>query len=136
MRTSTQTTNTTPKDLRIFGLIFAVMLSTLFGLFLPYSWGFSLPVWPWIVSGIFLVLAVALPISLKPIYIVWMKLGAVLGWVNTRIILTFIFYFLITPIALLLRALRIDLLKQLDKKVGSYRDPCTPQNKEHMEKPY
>lgn len=38
---------------------------------------------------------------LKPLYIFWMTLSVVLGWVSTRVILTLLYYFVMTPIRLL-----------------------------------
>lgn len=62
----------------------------------------------WWLIGVGLVFGVAglfLPRLLTPLRTVWMKLAAVLGFVNQRILLTLLFGLLITPIALLLRLL-------------------------------
>ncbi len=45
----------------------------------------------------------------------WKKLGEILAWINTRIILTLIFYGVLTPIGLWLRLTGKDLL-QLKRK--------------------
>lgn len=50
----------------------------------------------------------------------WLKFGAVLGAVNSKIILGLIFYLFLTPIALLARATRGDFL-HLRKKAGADR---------------
>jgi len=39
-----------------------------------------------------------------------MKLAFVLGWVNTRILLCIIFYLIFSPLGLIMRIFRIDLL--------------------------
>jgi len=62
------------------------------------------------ISAIFFILAAIAPILLRPIYIFWMGLAFVLGWINTRLILFIIFYLIFTPISLGIKLLGIDLL--------------------------
>jgi hypothetical protein len=40
------------------------------------------------------------------IHLGWMKLASVLGWINGRILLTIVFYLLLTPLALIARLLK------------------------------
>ena len=69
----------------------------------------------------FLVLALFLPLLLKPACISWMKLALVLSWINTRIILFIIFYLILTPIGLVMKLFGADLLeKKIDKSKISY----------------
>ena len=42
----------------------------------------------------------AMPSVLKPFYLAWMGIAVVLGWIMTRLILSLLFYLVITPIAL------------------------------------
>ncbi len=61
------------------------------------------------------------PIILKPIYIMWMALAVVLGFISTRIILAILFYLVITPIGIVFRIMGKDLLNtKLDKNAKSY----------------
>lgn len=55
------------------------------------------------VAAVLLLLAAIAPAALKPVYRGWMKLGAVLGWINTRIILTVAFFLVVTPIGVIMR---------------------------------
>ncbi len=76
---------------------------------------------PFLISIIFFVLAFIMPILLKPIYIVWMRLAFILGWINTRLILFIIFYLIVTPIGVGLRLFGIGLLdRKIDKDKDSY----------------
>ncbi len=76
---------------------------------------------PFLISIIFFVLAFIMPILLKPIYIIWMRLAFMLGWINTRLILFIIFYLVFTPIGILMRLFRVDSLdKKIDKNKESY----------------
>lgn len=69
----------------------------------------------------FLVLAVGAPFVLKPVYTLWMKLGLVLGWLNTRILLGLVFFLIFTPVGLLLRIFGRDLLdRSWDKYAPTY----------------
>jgi hypothetical protein len=62
-----------------------------------------------------------------------MALGAVLGWVNTRVILGLIFFGLITPMGLAFRlAGRDPMQRAFDPKATTYRVPRTPRPGAHM----
>lgn len=67
--------------------------------------------WILVVACIFGATAFMLPSVLKPLYISWMKLTSLLGWINTRLILILVFYLVFAPIGLLLRLFRIDILE-------------------------
>jgi len=56
-------------------------------------------------AGGFLLIGLLAPLWLNPIRVGWMKLAAVLGAVNSRILLTVVFAGLVAPLALLLRLL-------------------------------
>ncbi len=74
-----------------------------------------------IISIIFFILALVIPDLLKPIYIFWMRLAYILAWVNTRLILSILFYIIFTPIGVGIRLFGIDLLdRKIDKNKQSY----------------
>jgi hypothetical protein len=64
---------------------------------------------PWVVmtlvsiAAVLSVLAAVAPSLLRPVYRGWMRVGEVLAWINTRIILTLVFFLVVTPIGLLMR---------------------------------
>lgn len=61
----------------------------------------------WIVSiigAVFLMAGLLVPLWLRPVYLFWMLLALVLGTVVTRIIITIVFYLMITPIGWIRRA--------------------------------
>ena len=132
-------TNTNPdkQELRKFGLIFAAMFILFFALLLPWIWDKPSPLWAWIVAAVFAGTALLLPIVLTPVYHLWMKIGHVLGWINTRIILGLVFFVIFAPVALFLKLLGKDALKQrLDASASSYRIPSEQAPRDRMEKPY
>ena len=55
-------------------------------------------------------------------YRAWMKLGHILGWVNSRIILGLVFLIVLQPIALIMRILGHDPLKTKKFAQKSYRE--------------
>lgn len=123
--------------LRKFGFMMAGVLSLGFGLLFPLLFGKSISLLFWEVSLFFLLLAWFKPLWLKPIYQIWMKIGHVLGWVNTRIILGIIFFALITPMGFIMRCFKQDpLSKCYDPQKVSYRKNITPRPINHMEKPF
>jgi len=107
------------KHLREFGLTIGIILCLLGGIGLwrgkeiyPYFFAVGAA---FIVSGIFI------PFILKPLQKVWMGFSIVLGFFMSRIILTVLFYLVLTPMGLLMRLLGKDLLDQkIDKNKASY----------------
>lgn len=123
--------------LRKFGLMMAGVIGLLFGLFFPWLLDRSIPTWPWIAGGLFAVPALLYPKALKPVYTLWMKIGGVLGWINTRIILGLLFYVIVFPMGLIMRLAGKDpMQRKLDKQTASYRIKSTQHPKENLEKPF
>jgi hypothetical protein len=107
------------KDLRIFGLIWAVIC---FGIgFYPAIYGNDLPVIPLALGFAFLVTSLNFPKFLKWFYIVWVRLGEAIGFVVSRVILVLVFYLVVTPIGMIMRLFGKDLLnKKINIKSDSY----------------
>ena len=135
--------DTDKKTLREFGLVFAGGLIVFFGLLIP--WIFDKPWiwqaggarWPWIAAAAFGATGLILPRVLKPVYLLWMKLGHVLGWVNTRIILGLLFFVMFAPLALLFRLFGRDpLARRLDKSATTYRVASEKPPRERLERPF
>ena len=76
--------------------------------------------WAIIVSLIFLVLGIINSKLLIPLKRVWIKFGEILGKVLAPIVMGFIYFFIITPIGLLMRLLGKDLLSIKLNKEKSY----------------
>jgi len=75
--------------------------------------------WLWGTGVLFLLLGFLAPAFLKPVHRSWMGLALVLGYFMSRILLTLLFFFVITPIGLIMRLLGKDIL---DEKIESDRD--------------
>ena len=68
----------------------------------------------------FLIVALFVPSLARIIALGWLKLSMVLAHVNNRIILTLMFYLILTPIACFYRLFHNDPLGLAMKKSGSY----------------
>jgi hypothetical protein len=113
---------TGPRDLRKFGLVVGGVFAVL-GLF--FLWRHK-SFYPWFLTpGIVLVVAGAIvPRALKYVYIAWMAMAFVFGFVMAHVILTLFFFLVITPIGLIARISGKDFLQlKLDKSGSSYWSP-------------
>jgi len=88
-----------------------------------------------IISVLFLLGGLSIPCSLKYPYITWMKLAFILSWFNTRLLLCVIFYFIFSPIGLIMRLFRVDLLerKAMPGRISYWK---RKDNKEHLPENY
>jgi len=135
----TASTTATPdrQELRKFGFVFATGLVLIFGLFFPWVLEKPSPYWPWIVAAVFAGSALILPQILKPVFLLWMKIGHVLGWINTRIILGVVFFIIFAPVALLMRLFGKDPMhRRLDETASTYRINSEKLPRERMERPF
>lgn len=125
------------KELRDFAFIIGGMTAVFFGLLLPWIWDLVYPVWPWIVTAIATVWGLVHPPSLKPLYWLWMKLALILGWINTRIILSIVFYVVILPFGLVMRLFGKDPMhRTFSDKMQSYRVKSNQPNTDHLDRPF
>ncbi len=107
------------RELRNFGLLVGVVFAALGLLFwlrgkahYPY---FLVP------SILLLLLGAAFPTALKYVYIAWMCLAIVLGFIVSSVILTLFFVLVITPIGLAARLFGKDFLRlKLDRRETTY----------------
>jgi hypothetical protein len=110
--------NPDKRRLRNFGVTMGIVFLVIFSLFF-FRQKHTGAMYNLVVSCVFFIMGLVLPIFLKPLYLVWMRFAFILGWVNTRIILAIIFYLIFTPVGLAMRLFRIDLL-ETKKKKGTY----------------
>lgn len=72
-------------------------------------------------GGGLMALGLLLPLVLEPVHRAWMTFAVLMGFVMTRVILTILYFGMFTPIALVLKVLRKDLLEEKsDKNAASY----------------
>jgi uncharacterized membrane protein len=109
------------KEIKKFGLVIMVAL-TIIASIIYYKSGYSIIINYLLGSGIvLLVSAILSPNILVPIYKVWMSLAFILGSIVSRIILTILFYFLISPIGIIIKIFGNDIINlKIDKERKSY----------------
>ena len=105
--------NLDKKQIRTFGLGLAVIL-TVFALWNYYKGHMTTSVILLTLGTTSASSAILFQPVIKPVYIVFMKISHVLGWINTRILLGLIFYVVITPIGFVIKIFGKDLL---DRKI-------------------
>ena len=88
-------------DLRKFGITLGIILMMIAG-FLFFNKIESIQMLLTIGIVLFL-LSVMIPGVLKPIYWVWMILATIIGWIMTRVILSLLYFLIVTPIGLISR---------------------------------
>ena len=111
---------------RLFGLLIAGAVGVV--AILQYVWNQTFQLWLIGLGLIFLIIGLAVPSWLGPVRKLWMKLARGLAVVNTRIILTFVFVVLITPLAVLLRVLGRQPIETGDSQgASSYWRPRHPE---------
>lgn len=120
----------TKSDFRKFGITMGLFLVVFAG-FLFWRGKESFEIF--LISGLLLcVLGLTIPAVLKPIYWGWMVLGAILGWIMTRVILGLLFYVVITPIGLLSRSFGNQFLElKWDKSKESYWNTRTQKQQDN-----
>jgi len=70
------------------------------------------------------------------LYKKWMQFAEILGWVNSRIILGFIFFFLLMPLGLILRLSRDPMQRQFNHQSKSYRIKSTNPKTANFPRPF
>jgi hypothetical protein len=104
------------KALRNFGLLMACVLLLVGG----WLWWKSAASGPWVLGAAALLALIGLtvPAALKPFYKGWMILAVIMGWVMTRVVLTLVYYLVLTPIGLLGRVFGEQFLQLKLKRSG------------------
>jgi hypothetical protein len=125
------------KGLRDFGLITGALFALIFGLLLPWKFEWQWPIWPWLLFVLLAVMAFAAPMALNPVYRIWMRIGNVIGSIISRIILGIVFFLVVTPIGLIMRATGKDPMhRRLDPSASSYREAISENKSNSFDKPF
>ena len=110
------------KQLREFGFLIGFGFPFLIGWLLPAFARHGFRTWTLWVGIPGLILGLISPRLLHYPYKSWIALGHALGWVNSKIILGFIFIVVLLPIAFVMRLAGYDPLRTRRKGEKSYRE--------------
>ena len=101
-----------------FGIVFAIVF------FLIALWPIiksdDIRIWSLIVSIIFLILGIMNSSILTPLNKIWFRFGIFLGNLIAPVVMGIIFFFVVTPIGLIMRLLGRDLIKLKKNNDSSY----------------
>ena len=129
---------TGPRELRKFGLL----VGAVFALLGIWFWWRDKARYPYffVPGAVLMVLGGIAPSALRLIYVGWMTVAFLLGFVVSNILLTLFFYVVVTPIGLLARLAGRDFLnRKLDAKAKSYwimRDRSSSRQKRNYEQQF
>ena len=101
------------KDIKIstnrnFGIVFFIVFLLLS--FWPILSGNEIRVWSLLISIIFLILGILNSKLLTPLNKIWFKFGILLGNIIAPIVMSIIFFLVVTPIGLLMKLFGKDLI--------------------------
>ena len=104
---------------RSFGIVFFVVF--LFIALYPVTYNEDIRIWSLIISFIFIFLGLLNSKILTPLNKLWFKFGVILGKIVSPTIMGIIFFLVVTPIGLIMKVFRKDLLKlKYNKKDNTY----------------
>ena len=113
---------------RSFGIVFSIVF-LLIALY-PLLKGNDLRIWSLLISFIFLALGLINSKILTPLNKLWFKFGLLLGRFISPLIMGIIFFVVVTPIAIIMRLLKKDLLNlKYNKKETYWIDKSGPKSK-------
>ena len=127
---------TEKKNIRDFALVFFAVL-IIISIVLLFKHNYN-AYWIGIIGLIFLCMGFVCPKFLCPLYKLWMSLAIIIGFFMNKIILTIFFFIVLTPVGIVLRLLKKDILnQQIDTAAKSYwikkkKQPFDPKRYEKL----
>lgn len=103
---------------RSFGVVFSIVFLLI--AFWPLLNEGQIRIWSMVLSIIFIILGLINSRLLTPLNILWFKFGIFLGKIVSPLVMGIIFFFVVTPIAILMRLLQKDLLNLKYNDSSSY----------------
>ena len=108
--------------LRNFSYISGIGIPLVIGWILPKLTGHEFRLWTLFIGIALLIIGSFKPNKLLYPYKVWMKIGYFLGWFNSRIILSLIFFLILQPIALIMKLTGYDPLRLGKKYYKTFKE--------------
>ena len=101
-------TNITLKDNITFGILFFIFF-LIVGLY-PLKADGAIRIWPVFFSLVFLIITIIRPNLFTFLNKLWIKFGILLGKIISPIVMGLVFFFVVTPIGILIRILKKDVM--------------------------
>ncbi len=110
------------KQLRDFGFLIGFGFPIIIGLIIPFLFGHDFKSWTFYFAIPSLFFGLLKPGLLLYPYKLWMLLGEVLGWINSKLILSIVFFLILIPISLLMKCFGYDPLRKINKELHTYKE--------------
>ena len=123
------------KELREFGILIGLVFPILIGLVIPLLMGHAFRQWTLFIAIPSLFLSIIRPKLLQIPYIIWIRFGLILGWINSRIILSIVFIAILLPTAFIMKIFGYDPLRFRKVQCSSYKEPINELNND-LSKPF
>ena len=101
-------TNIKRKDNITFGILFFILF-LIIGLY-PLKSGGTTRIWSLVLSSAFLIITIIRPNLLTFINRLWIQFGILLGKIISPLVMGLVFFFVVTPIGILIRMLKKDVM--------------------------
>ena len=103
---------------RSFGIVFFIFFLII--AVYPMFFGQEIRIWSLMISLVFLILGLAKSRILTPLNLLWFKFGMLLGRIVSPVVMGLVFFLVVTPTGLIMRALKKDLLNLKKKNSNTY----------------
>jgi hypothetical protein len=114
----------TQKDLRKFGLTVGGVLSVI--AFILFYFERPTAIYFVVIGGLLILFGALFPKLLKPLNRIWMRLATILGFIMSRVIITILFYLVLTPIGILAKLVgKKFMILKYDKSAKTYWEKRT-----------
>jgi hypothetical protein len=117
----------TEQQLRRFGVLLAIFVPLFGGLWWWRTGRLAAGEAIWAVGGVLAAIYLAAPRARRMIYLGWMYAAFPIGWTVSHLLMGVVYYLIITPIGVIMRASGRDpLSRRFDRTVQSYWTPHAP----------
>jgi hypothetical protein len=113
--------NINKKQLIEFGILLGIGFPFFIGWLIPLFHGNNFKIWSLFIGLPFLMISFIKPGLLRIFYKNWIKLGNILGFLNSHVILGFIFFFVLLPISIFMKMLGHDPLNKRLSAIRTYK---------------
>ncbi|HJU12078.1 MAG TPA: SxtJ family membrane protein [Candidatus Binataceae bacterium] len=126
----------TASELRHFGFLLGVLIVIVF-FGIPLLRRHAIVMWPWLAAIALWIPALVAPHWLHYPQRGWATLGEALGWLNTRVILSLVYFIAVLPIGMMMRLMGRDpMQRKPDAAASSYRVASKQRRSTHLEQPF
>jgi len=124
--------NPTPRELAVFGVSLPVS-ATVLGLIIAHRTGSMTPaVVIWAIGAALALSYLSVPGVRRPLFVLFNHIGYPIAWFVAHVVVTFIFFVVVTPVGLLMRVLGHDPLERtFDQSASTYWVPHAPPGDVH-----